>query len=364
MPAARGILRADMPSSCAPNEMRLSTAGLKPILAGCKLLGVDVPALLLEFGLTPADVEDRDRWFSTALDIRLFNEAARRASDPDFGLHVAETTLLGSIGLFDYVVAANPTVGTALETGVRLSGLLSNFAWLTLRADGDLVYLGRRYQNELRDSSRHASEWFMAGTLLRLRHFTTADWTPLRIQFTHEKPTRLDEHERIFRCALRFGAPRNEMVFDRSFLETPLQTADPTLARTLEEIAGRAAAPRRSEQFLDQVRTAIAAQLRGDRPDVEALAKLMRLSPRTLQRKLKSEGTSYNEILDATRKDLALRHLSNSKIAIVEAAFMVGYSSLSTFYAAFRRWTGMSPARFRRERMPPDRQAPTNGSVA
>jgi AraC-like DNA-binding protein len=344
------MIGAAMPGNDARDGMRLSSTTLKPVLVGCKLLGVDVPALLAEFGLTEAEIADPDHWVSTALDIRLLNEAARRARDPDFGLHVAESNSLGSVGLFDYVIAAKPTVGAALETSVRLSGLMSNFAWLTLRVDGDLVYFGRRYQASLRDSSRHASEWFLAGTLFRFRHCTYADWAPARIQFTHDEPASTVEHQRIFRTQLRFGAPRDEMVFGRDFLETPLTTADPSAARALEQIARQLALPQRSDRFLDGVRAAIAEQLRGEGPDAFALAKLMRTSPRTLQRKLRQEGTSYHSLLDETRRDLALQHLANPAIAIVEVAFMVGYSSLSTFYAAFQRWTGMSPAKFRRER--------------
>jgi len=83
---------------------------------------------------------------------------------------------------------------------------------------------------------------------------------------------------------------------------------------------------------------------------IEALARQLAMSPRTLQRRLAAEQVSYQELLDDARKEAAARYLGESTLAICEVAYLVGYSEPAPFHRAFKRWYGMTPENFRRQR--------------
>lgn len=354
-PGGRRVILSTM---SAPTELGVSSLLLGPMATVVAKRGVDVAAVLDDLGLAAEDLADPSRFLPVGSDLRLLNESARRSGDPNFGLHVGEHMAFGAVGLFEYVVATSPTLGAALQNALTASRLLSDFAWLELRFDDDLVYLGRRYRSAQITTipTRHTSELFMAATIVRLRTFMSPEWSPLEIRFRHSAPAQTDDHARLFRTTLKFGAPSDDMVFDRAVLERPLRTADRHLASLLDRYAFDSLASR-PRSFLDCARRAIATQIRGQRPSLAAIAKLLHVSPRTFQRLLLAENTSYSDLLDATRKELALQYLDNPSVTIVEIALAVGYSSLSTFYLAFRRWTGLRPAEYRRERTAAQRAA-------
>jgi AraC-like DNA-binding protein len=102
------------------------------------------------------------------------------------------------------------------------------------------------------------------------------------------------------------------------------------------------------DSFRDRVRRAMWSELSDGPPALTTTAANLAVSPRTLQRRLREEGTSFGQLLDELRREFALRLLRDRKLAVYEVAFLLGYAEPSTFHRAFRRWTGLSPLRFRR----------------
>ena len=101
------------------------------------------------------------------------------------------------------------------------------------------------------------------------------------------------------------------------------------------------------DSLIDQVRNVIADEFRGGEPSLERIADHLGLTPRTLQRKLQELGTSYNDVLDQMRRQLAERYLREPQMAICEVAYLLGFSESSSFHRAFKRWTGVTPKEFR-----------------
>jgi AraC-like DNA-binding protein len=95
------------------------------------------------------------------------------------------------------------------------------------------------------------------------------------------------------------------------------------------------------------VRSIIASEFRGGEPSLEHVADQLRLTPRTLQRKLQELGTSHNELFEQMRRQLAMRYLREREMAICEVAYLLGFSESSSFHRAFKRWTGLTPKEFR-----------------
>ena len=149
---------------------------------------------------------------------------------------------------------------------------------------------------------------------------------------------------------MHFAMGENALVLPAPLLETPCVRADPALVAVLDRYAAeRLEQAPRTSSIADRVRSALGDELRGGEPTAARLATRFKMSVRSLSRLLAAEGTSFRELLDALRRDLATRHLAADQLSIGEVAFLLGFSELSSFHRAFKRWTGRTPAEFRQE---------------
>ena len=157
------------------------------------------------------------------------------------------------------------------------------------------------------------------------------------------------EHTRLFRAPVLFGCPANAFVTEKEFLESKVPAADPRLygilknylEQTLDELP-------REEEFLSAVRHTVAEAMRNGYPKLARVAKQMAMSPRSLQRKLSEYRVDFKKLVEDTRRRIALKHLKDRTDSLTEIAFMLGYSDLSAFTRAFKRWTGTAPLEYRR----------------
>lgn len=330
------------------DDLAVASPVIRQIVLAAAKRGLAAESLLRDFGITRSQLEDPEHWFAAPLDVRLLNEAAQRAADPCFGLRCGRDAALGQLGSYEYLLARSATLGAALATAIRIHRLLSDSSSLALRVDDRFVSLALHHHPSVVEPTRHASEWLLAMLLVRLRRFAGQPWSPAELRFRHAAPLHTDEHAALFGAPLRFRAADDEMVLDRALLDLPFRVTEPDLAYLLPGLARQQPAPR---DFTGRARSELALQLRDGEPSLSGLAGRLRMSPRTLQRRLSLEGISYQALLDSTRRDLAIRCLKDPSTSILDAAFSVGYRSLSTFYLAFRRWTGFTPGEFRQLRI-------------
>ena len=196
---------------------------------------------------------------------------------------------------------------------------------------------------------RQAIEFGMVNLVKTFRFLAGVHLRPAEVTFTHLRKHELAKFEGFFGCPVRFGARQNSVVFSRRQLVLPIGTADPRLLHILtrygdEILAGRA------EKFPDlrhQVEKLILKRLsRGD-AETRMVAHDLGMSERTLARRLSELGMTFAQILDELRHVLALNYLRDHRLALSEVAFLLGYSELSGFHHAFRRWTGTTPGEWR-----------------
>jgi AraC-like DNA-binding protein len=173
-------------------------------------------------------------------------------------------------------------------------------------------------------------------------------WAPTQVKFAHPAPSVVREHERVFQAPIRFTAGENALVFPSELLHLPCRTADPGLLAVLSRHADQilSVLPQ-TDSWSDRIRRTAAEELgRGTAP-VEQVARRLGLSVRSLQRRLAEEGTSYTELLDGIRHELAVRYFRDSRLSIAQIALLLGYAETSSFDRSFRRWCGMSPSDYR-----------------
>ncbi len=281
--------------------------------------------------------------------IALWVELVRCSGNPSIGLRMAEFAQPSSWDVVGYAVESSPNLNEAMRRIVRSVRVLHEEAEMTFEVKGKVARLTHAVPSFSISPYRAACDWVVAGICLLIRRITGVDFVPLKVGFQHSLPEDISTYHRLFRAPVEFDQPVNEIAFDSTFLSSPLLKSYPGLGRVLDRyIEELLAKLPHSESFIDSVRREISIELRGGNLGVEAIAKRLGFVPRTLQRKLKETGTSYQELLDEMRQSLSIHYLQEQHITVSEVAFLLGFSEASAFSRAFKRWTGTTPGEFRR----------------
>jgi AraC-like DNA-binding protein len=167
-------------------------------------------------------------------------------------------------------------------------------------------------------------------------------------RFPHPCPADTSEHRRVFGCPVLFGQVHLELLFSRDVLAWRLPMANPQLAKEMEKVIHAMVGERyQPDRWPDRVIHQIAQHLhQGQKPTLLAVARALAISPRQLQYRLKDEATTFQELLDAYRKETALRYLTAGSLSLGEIACLLRFSEQSAFNHAFKRWTGVSPRQY------------------
>jgi AraC-like DNA-binding protein len=172
------------------------------------------------------------------------------------------------------------------------------------------------------------------------------------VTFAHQPGFPVEPYAELFGAPVRFGAPPSAMWLTRERLRTPFASRDPVARRYLEAHAAQLLAALPAEAppappVLAQIREAIVVELATSGAELPRVARRVAMSTRTVQRRLEELGTSYQELVDDVRGAMARALLRDRARSIVDVAFELGYADLRSFYRAFRRWTGATPAVWR-----------------
>jgi AraC-like DNA-binding protein len=322
---------------------------LRAAVGAARAAGLDVAELLRRWEIPRASLEDPDFRYPRHRWVELWQEVEDLSGDASIGLHAAERLPAEHFDIVDYLVASSEDLGAGLQRFERYFAIVSTGVEHRLREAGDVVYLERFYAPDAVTRVPHPAEFAFACVVLRIRPLTAGDWRPRSVQFAHRAPSSLGEHRRVFGCPVSFDAEVSAIAFDRQSLAIPMKAPRPELCRLLEahgqEQLRRLPPP---ESFLDVVRRGLLEELRGGDPELSHVARKLGMSGRTLQRRLRDLGTSHQTLLEEVRRDLALRYLKDASLAVTEVAFLLGFSEVSNFYRAFRRWTGSTPLEYRR----------------
>jgi AraC-like DNA-binding protein len=328
-------------------ERTVSTIFVRSTLLALGAAGVDCPALIAQLAIPHDLLADADARISVELYYRLWREGAALTGDPEFGLHAGERMPVGVFDVLDYLLRSSRDVGDAIANTMRYFRIMSEAAELALEVDGDRACVRQRLVADAHGVPRQVGECFLSVIVARWRGIVGTAWPLRAVTFMHPRPADTREHHRIFGAEVWFDRDCNSLAFDADLLAAPFATADPALNELLGRHAERLlhALPA-SEAFPDRVRHAIARGAEAGEFSVQAVAARMRLSRRTLQRKLGEHGLAADTMIEDARRTLALRYLEEHKLAIAEVAALVGFSELSAFYRAFKRWTGTTPRRY------------------
>jgi len=330
-------------------EAAVSTPLAPALLRYAAARTLDVEALAAHLDV-PAAAAERDEVTTTpsclAAALRALSELL---AEPHLALTLPAALPMQRYDAATLAIRNARTVREALELSARYAPLV--FPGLEARCvedDGELAFHGR-IGGHPRGLGYAVDAFVLATVLGHCRRRTAAALAPRRAWLSASRPTTL---EPLFAALgtreIELGAEDIGVALGVAEAERPLDGADPMLLATAQHLAAAqlAAAPRPSA-----FAAAVSARVEASLPTLatpEEVAAAMRVSTRTLQRRLEDEGTRFSELVDVVRERQARRLLGDASLPLAEISFRLGFADLATFSRAFKRWTGTPPGAFRR----------------
>jgi AraC-like DNA-binding protein len=284
-------------------------------------------------------------------------DQVRQSNDEDLGIKAARLVALGRGGALDYAMNTAPTVRKAIEFGARYSRLYSDSlrVLLDIRGSRAFVRLGTTHP-----APRAVPDFAMGIWYQNFTRTPLGESPKIECSFEHATPPHTGSYDDLYGSAqLRFSAPFYGVSFDREYLDAPLQTADAeTHALLCAHIALTASHLEDRVDVSHRVRELAMNDLLDRTPTLTAVATQLRMSARTLGKRLEREGTTFSRILDDLRRALALEYVAHNSVTHSEIAFRLGFAHVEAFYRAFKRWTGLSPLAYRKSLPPAGKPSP------
>lgn len=318
-----------------------------------------------DYGVTPSDALDNCDIGRGVLDNtvqrisanefqRLMRWLIITTDDPLFGLKSARHLMPGAFGMVGYLIMSCRTGGEALRLVPRYESLIGNLGHTELNEEGNTFAISWVSTCDDDLVRPHLVEEYMATTVEYARWVTgRPEIHPIRVYLDHKSPgdTYLTAYRDIFKCEVTFDAGANKMEFSPELMSLPMHQPDPLLLKTLQEQAERMTRDlQQSDPIVVQVRSTLLAMMETSIPRRERVASRLGMSERTLQRRLLEAESSYQQILDDLRQQLAEDWLLSQNWSVSEIAARLGFTEPRSFQRRFKTWTGFSPGEFRKQR--------------
>lgn len=306
--------------------------------------GFDVLPLLRSFRMAPKEIEDDTVPIAVTTQIDLLNRLAETLNDKLLGFHIGKEFDLRATGFLYYVAASSETLGDGLLKISRYSSIVNEGIAVKVQC-GDTVWIVIDYHGVSRHADRHQIEAWITAAIRFCREMTGRALRPLRVSLMHERIPESEEIDAFVGREVEFGANLDELVLPAEVAGLPIVSFDPYLNRLLTKYCDAVLAHQKvpPDKLRVDVENAIAALLPHGQASIDNVADRLGISPRTLRRRLAAESTSFTRVLTDLRFALAKRYLAEQNISISRIAWLLGYTEVSTFSHAFKRWAGRPP---------------------
>ncbi len=300
-----------------------------------KLSGIDLSSLELQDSRLPLD--DYQTLWKTALDI---------THNPALGLELGQIFNASKIGLVGHIIFNSESLEEGIKEYVRLFSIVNEAISLVFDTDEKYAYLRFIHLNPeyycIPDMERS-----MVLSLYRGKTLFDSDIKWESVDFQHAQPSYIDKYQKVFDCPLHFNQSHCQIVFQRKYLELAPKQRNPYLSGAALEHANTVLKKLFRRSYADKVKGLISQTIGTGEADVDHIANQLNTSRQTLYRKLKAEGVSFQGLLEDVRFTTAKDQLRNSDRQLSEIAFSLGFSDLSAFSRAFKRWSGVTPKEYR-----------------
>lgn len=277
----------------------------------------------------------------------LYDFLEQKTGNAEIGLHAGQRLSLAALGIVGQLVQVSRTIQEALEKAREYFNAISNALHMEVNEQEGVFSVSfvphKLFQEHFPNATRHMVHASMAFAYRELYFLLGSDYLPLEVKTVFESDVQA-VFEKAFNRTVVFQASENALVFPKKILSEKVMYADYELLLILEKVAcERLTHQSQKEPSLSvQIQTIIYSLLNPALPQFHEVAAQLNLSTRSLQRKLKEENTSYSQITESVKKDLAMTYLRKN-LSIKEVSYLMGYTEPSSFVTAFKRWFGRTP---------------------
>lgn len=336
--------------------MTFSARFIANIIAFARQQGADQKVLLAYAGKDWEALQDENLRFDSSTYNNILEKALEITGDHLLGLHMGEFLSLSASGLVVQIVQSSGTVKEALKHICHFANLGCRALPYVLEEQQDAYSLSispdPTWILESRVSVEQTIDGIMAYTRRQFEALTLEKYQPLAIQFARKEPQNWTEYQSVLKCPVQFDQKQNAILFRKSYVEEKIISSDYRLLQILVQHANeRLQTIEKEVGFIAQVKQLMIQLMDADFPDIEKVAGNLNISVRTFQRRLKEEGSTFKSLVNDLREAFAKRYLANHKLTIKEIAYLLNYSEPSAFNRSFRKWTGLSPKEYRKEKL-------------
>ncbi|MDU8946212.1 AraC family transcriptional regulator [Ovoidimarina sediminis] len=311
---------------------------------------VDGAALLRTVGIDPAGAVDPAAMVADHAYYDLLERIAGQTDATELPLRTGASMRCDDYGALGLAFKTAPTLGGSYGRVARYARLWTSVVDYTLEPAAEGVWFHLHRAGARRLGLRLSNEATLASAISIAREVATGPVVPLAVHARHDAPARIDAHRRYFGCDVTFGSDRDAILFASETLDRPNRLGDEGLTAYLTGLLDAAIGDLPGRATLrEEVRDWVTRDLSEGAPRMEDIARRMGLSVRSLHRRLAAEGLSFQDVLAETRRDVAAGLLREGRYGLAEIAFLTGFAEQSAFTRAFKRWTGRTPAAYRRE---------------
>lgn len=307
--------------------------------------GLDRAQLIRDAGVPEWSMTGQDVHLPSAVFSRLWEIGEHRLGS-DVALQVARRYQLSSLGLYDYLFASAPTLGAGLATcGPYVTAVTTNHRFdLVAENEHEATLYLEMFDGDGRGRD-HTQLWGLSAVLSRARRVVDDPLNPVRVSLRQAAPPHIDSFREVFGSAtVEFDAPTDSITFRTTDLELPLTTADPVLADVLQPLAAALPPPPTLDAaWPERVAEALAKAIEAGEVSLHSVARILTISPRTLQRRLTEAGTTWRAELDRARSAQLSQVSATGSLSGAEQAELLGYSDAGSLRRAARRWSAASP---------------------
>ncbi|WP_417662595.1 AraC family transcriptional regulator [Pseudomonas sp.] len=327
------------------SEQTIASHFVRAVLGGAQRKGCDCSALLRQLNIQPALLDEPRARIAPEQFTLLIQQLWELLDDEYLGF-AKYPSKRGTFAMMCHAIIHCHSLEKALSRGSLFYSLFPEAPSIQISHEGDIACL------TVDGSALNDPEHFLIESLLVIWHRLSSWLIGQRIRleqatFSYAKPDHEAHYQLLFPCPREFNSQRTCIRFHKRYLAMPLLQDERTLKHFLQHSpADLLARPDGGHSLNSQIRRSLGRNC-SEWPDLEEVAQKLHMSPQTLRRRLREEGSSFQELKDHLRRDLAIYHLSRDEVSIQVIAEQLGFSEPSAFHRAFKKWTGLTPGAYR-----------------
>jgi AraC-like DNA-binding protein len=328
-------------------QPQVQAASLTRYVEVARSVGLDPYRMLRRAGIKPESLAVPEDPIAVVPVVMLLEDSARESGCAVFGLLMAESRSLATIGAVNLLLKHQPTARDVIEAAVRYRRVMGEAISIAVEDIGETTVIRTELPAGL--EARQATELLMGLTCRAISEIVGGRWHPESAHFVHDAPADLAVHRRVFQCRLVFASSYNGLACPTAWLDAPNPSADSVMARHAERYLATLVTEPADGSIAERARRSLHLLLPSGRGTLEEVGGNLGVHPRALQRLLEKEGRTFATLVNEVRRELAVRYLSSSTHPIAAVAQMIGYASPSSFTRWFCAEFGMAPAAWRAE---------------